>query len=186
MPANSLLFSRPPHWHTHKFTINPPKRLKPWLYEYDSLTQQLRQRYGRSFRVEVLFEQWRPAFIEESRTLTVRADGFQLIREVALMNADQPLILARTIIPATTIDAAHRKLSGLGNRPLGEVLFSYRDLQRQQRQICCINQQYWSKQTPYSLDIKQPIWGRRTLYSIQQHPLLVSEFFLDDLLKSQP
>ena len=55
---------------------------------------------------------------------------YGLIREVMLHSQGKPLLLARTVIPDETIKVAHRNLAHLGTRPLGEVIFSYPDLER--------------------------------------------------------
>lgn len=183
MPANSLLFQHPAVWKSHRFSTQPPAALYPWLFEYDSLTQELRNRYGADFKVDVLFQQWRPAFNEECRQLGVAQHRYQMIREVLLIGNEQPLILARTVMPSATIATAHRKLSGLGSRPLGEVLFAYPDLQRRQRQISHLSPDNWNPDLQKRFSLDTAIWGRRTIYAIHQQPLMVAEFFLPGLIQ---
>jgi len=90
----------------------------------------------------------------------------------------KPLVLARTILPAQTIRIAHRNLSHLGNRPLGEVIFAYPDLERRQRQFSLATPGNWSAALQTDTPVTQPIWGRRTVYAIHKQPMLVAEFFL--------
>lgn len=92
----------------------------------------------------------------------------------------QPLILARTILPEETIRIAQRNLSHLGNRPLGEVIFAYPDLERRCREFALVSSKHWSPTAIASFSLDDAIWGRRTLYAIHQQPLLVSEYFLPD------
>ena len=90
--------------------------------------------------------------------------------------------MARTIIPGQTIKVAHRNLAHLGNRPLGEVIFSYPDLERVSMEIARVKPQLWTDAAMEKAAIRQAVWGRRTIYSIQQRPMLVSEFFLNEIL----
>lgn len=90
----------------------------------------------------------------------------------------QPLILARTVLPEETIRIAHRNLSHLGNRPLGEVIFAYPDLERRRREFALLTNKHWSSAAQAAFPLDDEIWGRRTLYAIHQQPLLVSEYFL--------
>jgi chorismate lyase len=94
----------------------------------------------------------------------------------------KPLLLARTIIPKETIKVAHRNLAHLGTRPLGEVIFSYPDLERIAMDLTLILPLTWADQAMQKAEINQPIWGRRTIYAIQKRPMLVSEFFLPEIL----
>ena len=94
----------------------------------------------------------------------------------------KPLLLARTIIPEETIKVAHRNLSHLGTRPLGEVIFSYPDLERITMDLTLIKPNTWTSTAQQNANIAQPIWGRRTVYAIQKRPMLVSEFFLPEIL----
>ena len=108
---------------------------------------------------------------------------FQLIREVLLHAGSTPLVLARTILPEPTIRIAHRNLSHLGTRPLGEVIFAYPDLERRQRDFSCATTVNWSSAIRRSFEVDRPVWGRRSLYAIHDQPLLVAEFFLPGLFK---
>ena len=180
MLAKSYLFCRSPRWKTHNFELahQLPTDLQSWLYEPGSLTKRLRGIYGRDFGVKVLYQRWQPAFIDECRLLGVRPGAFQLIREVLLYAHQQPLILARTVLPTATIKIAQRNLSHLGNRPLGEVIFAYPDLERRRHQLSNAETGLWSAAVKSELQPPAEIWGRRTLYAIHKQPLLVAEFFL--------
>ena len=180
MPNNSFLFNHAPRWHQHDFGLQRhlPSELQSWLQETGSLTKRLRAIHGEDFAVSVLFQGWRRAFIDESQLLEQPASDYQLVREVMLHNNHQPLVLARTIMPQATIEIAQRKLSHLGSRPLGEVIFAYRDLELRQRQFSRIEPAIWAKQQQANNRIETATWGRRTVYAIHNQPLLVAEFFL--------
>lgn len=185
MPTKSYLFTRPPIWKSHHHGLGQqlPAYLYSWLTETGSLTKRLRGIYSRDFGVKVLFHRWKPAFIDECQLLDQPPARYQLIREVLLHANGQPLVLARTILPESTIKIAHRNLSHLGNKPLGEVIFAYPDLERRLRQIGCAETSIWSPQLQAKVGVYQSIWGRRTVYAIHDQPLLVAEFFLPHLIE---
>jgi chorismate--pyruvate lyase len=185
LPNISHLFTRPPLWKSQLrgSDSQPPAALRPWLDETGSLTKRLRSVYGKNLAVKLLFHHWKPAFAEECRQLKVPHHRYQLIREVLLHIGDTPLVLARTVLPEHTIRIAHRNLSHLGTRPLGEVIFAYPDLELRQRYFSQAAPSCWSTAIQNQFQIEPAIWGRRTLYAIHHQPLLVSEFFLPAMLQ---
>lgn len=140
--------------------------------------------YGNRLAVSLLYHRWKPAFAEECQTLNLPHHRYQLIREVLLHVDATPLVLARTILPEATIRIAHRNLSHLGTRPLGEVIFAYPDLELRRRYFSLSPANVWSLAVRAEFDINQTMWGRRTLYAIHNQPLLVSEFFLPAIGKA--
>ncbi|MDQ7089426.1 MAG: chorismate lyase [Methylococcales bacterium] len=185
MRTNSFLFNDEPNWKPNHSQIRQqlPLKVQSWAYEAHSLTQRLRCFYGDAVKVKILFHQWKTPFLSEAQHLHLRYPRYSLIREVLLYADDKPLILARTILPKRTIQIAKRNLSHLGTRPLGEVIFSYPHLERLDMNICCIKTKLWSEALQQQLTLEPVIYGRRTVYAIQQQPLLVSEFFLPDALR---
>jgi chorismate--pyruvate lyase len=141
----SSLYPKEPTWFCNrlKSRLNIPDRAASWIYEAGSITQRLRDYYGARVRVQVLNNRWQRSFISESRLLKTPTEKYTLTREVLLYADDIPLILARTIIPKRTISSAHRNLSHLGNRPLGEVIFSYPRLERLALEIAQVQCHQW-------------------------------------------
>lgn len=184
MTTKSYLFNNEPLWREHRRGNQHalPAAVQSWTYETGSLTQRLRDYYGNKIAVNILFHQWRAPFLSERLQLQMPLRRFGLIREVMLHRDGTPLLLARTIIPDETIKAAHRNLSHLGARPLGEVIFSYPDLERIAMDLTWIAPDGWASQIRKKANIDQPVWGRRTIYAIQKRPMLVSEFFLPEIL----
>lgn len=185
MILNSFLFDRWPNWQLQRPGLRHrlPNTVQSWVYEPGSLTKRLRKHYGRRFAVEILFQHWQPALLNECRALDLPQHRYALIREVLLHADGKPLILARTVLPAPTIRVAHRNLSHLGTRPLGEVIFSYPHLERRQLDVSQVTPCNWSQPLRQRFDLNETLWGRRTVYAIQRQPLLVSEFFLPDTLQ---
>jgi chorismate lyase len=184
LPNKSLLLTVEPTWRENRPGLRHfiPASVASWVFEPGSLTRRLRGYYGNSVKVNVIYQRQLTPFLSESRILNQPNHRFCLTREVLLHADNIPLILARTIIPEQTVRSAHRNLSHLGSRPLGEVIFSYPGLERLQLQVTIVDQAFWTTQALKLGDIKEPVWGRRTIYAIKQKPLLVNEFFLPGAL----
>jgi len=183
LTTQSVLFNREPAWRENRIGTRHqlPETVQSWTFESGSLTQRLRAVYGDAVAVKVLFQQWRVPFLTERCLLKLPEHRVCLSREVLLHADGKPLILARTIIPATTIKIAS-SLARLGTRPLGEVIFSYPKLERIAMDVTLINPAYWTTSALTTADIEQPLWGRRTVYAIKHQQMLVSEFFLPEIL----
>jgi chorismate lyase len=184
LTEKSLLFKREPNWVPawRGKQGNIPSTARSWLYEPASLTQRLRNTCGHSFQVRLLRQCWAKPFQGEAKTLQIRNGRHALIREVSLQCDQEPLILARTIIPQRTLRGAHRRLSNLGTRPLGEVIFSYPRLQRLRLEIAHITNTDWNRESMANVAPDSGVWGRRTVYSLSGRKLLVCEFFLPAVL----
>lgn len=184
MTIKSFLFAQEPTWRENlrgsHHTL--PENVQSWAYEPGSLTKRLRDYYG-TVKVNILLHQWRKPYLSERKQLGLTEQRYALTREVMLSSGDTPLLLARTIIPQETIKVAHRNLAHLGTRPLGEVIFSYPDLERIAMDLVLIAPSHWSNQALKLANIQDLTWGRRTVYAIQQRPMLVSEFFLPEILE---
>lgn len=100
-----------------------------------------------------------------------------LIREVHLMCDDHPVVYARTVIPVSTLVGPQKRLAHLGDKPLGAVLFSDKSMRRSEVQVACLKPAQVKLATANSEDI----WGRRSVFRLNDRPLLVSEYFLPDL-----
>lgn len=159
-----------------------PENVQSWTYEAGSLTRRLRCCYHDRVTVKVLWQQWRMPFLSERKRLKHAEHHYAFIREVLLHNDGKPLILARTVIPAGTIKVARSNLAHLGTRPLGEVIFASPRLERLEMDVALLKPSLWTPVALVEAGIKQPIWGRRTVYAIHDRQMLVSEFFLPEVL----
>ncbi|MCD2449172.1 chorismate lyase [Methylicorpusculum oleiharenae] len=184
MPTKSFLLAHEPHWIAARQGIHQhlPDSAQSWIYEPGSITQRLRSYYGDGVKVEILFLEWQAPFLSESRMLRVPTHRYALTREVLLHINGKPLILARTLIPERTLRAARRNLAHLGNRPLGEVIFSYPKLQRLEMDFTEAEPSVWTEAAIGTAHIGQSVWGRRTIYSIRHRQMLINEFFMPDAL----
>lgn len=190
MTIRSQLFSRAPDW----FQLGSsqrrriPEDLHSWLFEPGSLTRRVRGLCGNEFHVRVLQQNWLRPFTDESRTLRLRLSRVALVREVMLQCGEQPLVVARSIIPASILRGTQRHLAYLGNRPLGEILFSDPNLKRLGLELAVVERAKWLPERSKALDFAESsdrIWGRRSLYAVAHGNLLVAEFFLPSLLERE-
>ena len=135
---------------------------------------------GEDFSVRVISQHWQKLNAEEASAMSFKHVRSALVRQVLLCCGDQPLVYARTVIPATTVQGAQRRYANMGNRPLGAMLFADRTMRREEVQVAIL---------PASHEVNQfskadePVWGRRSVFRVAGKPLLVSEYFLPDLIK---
>lgn len=137
----------------------------------------------RRFRVQVHRQGWALPSLDEARTLDLRIGARAFVREVHLFCDEQPCVFARTVIPGTTLQGKYRRLTRLGNRSLGAVLFADKTLRRSDLEIAVIGkrQALFTPATVLSAVKPAKIWGRRSLFHLSNRPLLLSEIFLHDM-----
>ncbi len=137
------------------------------------------------FSVRVLDQQWVKPSIDEAKLLNIPFRQTAVLRQVQLLCGKTVCVYARSIIPLKTMRGKHRRLRHLGNRPLGAYLFSNPGLVRSGQQLARIakNDPLFEIATSGSDHKCEQIWGRRSLFTIDGKPLLVSEFFLPALFE---
>lgn len=170
-------------WRAQNFTALPAG-IEPWLRDTGSLTRRVIQACnGGAFRVRLLRQGWGKPWVSEAGALRVRLTEATLIREVDLECNGRPWVFARTLIPATSFSGPARRLAYLGEKPLGAVLFSERQVSRGTTQLARIQPQHLLYQAATDhLDEPPPeVWGRRTLFYFAHRPILVNEIFLPDI-----
>jgi chorismate--pyruvate lyase len=137
------------------------------------------------FSVRVLSQRWVKPKIDEAKLLNIPYRQIVLLRQVQLLCGETVCVYARSIIPLKTMRGRHRRLRHLGERPLGAYLFSNPGLRRERQQLAIIasNDSLFDIATSGSTQNCEHIWGRRSLFVIDNKPLLVSEFFLPALFR---
>jgi chorismate--pyruvate lyase len=110
----------------------------------------------------------------EQRALKLNTRQRALLREVTLFVNGTAWVYARTIIPLGTLKGKLRYLQHLGNRPLGEQLFVNPTMQREAMMFATVANAH----LPAELKHSKPLGGRRTLFKLNNKPLLVCEIFL--------
>lgn len=110
--------------------LPPSPQLAAWLRATGSLTQRLR-RTGQRLEVIRLAQGSAPLLPGEARDLAGRGSPPRaLVREVLLVVDGRPLVWARSVASARSVNGPWRALQGLGSRPLAELLFASRQVSR--------------------------------------------------------
>ena len=168
IPRRRIMFGQVPHNVLH------------WLLDRASLTQRIVSACPGRFRVKVLAQQWARPMTNEARALGMAPNGHALVRQVQLLCDETPWVYARTIIPRSTLTGGERRLAYLKSRSLGAMLFADPTMRRSEVQISRVT----SRDKLYNIVAGQLdqspeiIWGRRSVFTISNKPLLVSELFL--------
>lgn len=157
-----------------------PSDVSAWLRDRGSLTRAVIRACPGRFGVKVRSQGWGKAMPTERALLELSPGRLSLVREVKLLCDEEPWVFARTLIPATSLRGAARRLARLRNKPLGAVLFSDPHTRRLGVQVARLTAQHALYHAACSHLARRPdeIWGRRTLFSYAGKPLLVNEIFL--------
>lgn len=157
-----------------------PPVLRDWLWEPGSLTRRVIAHCDGAFRVNLIRQSpGRP--LESERRLLAMGQGEQaVVREVQLLCAERPWVFARTLLPLANLGGAMQRLTRLGTRPLGEVLFTARDVERRLVQVAQLHPTHslFAAASDPSADGPECLWGRRALFALAGKYLLVNEIFL--------
>lgn len=146
-------------WLDRNQSENIPRDVKIWLYDEQSLTKKLKQQFH-FFSVNVVLQREVTPCLGEKEILAY--NGICVERKVELLGDGDAVVYARSVIPKT-VDTV--KLLNIGAKPLGEVLFNSSGTSREMLQITNI----------------EGVWGRRSIFTVGDTKVLVSEFFLNTL-----
>lgn len=165
------------HWQNPK-QFSVAAQLLDWLLDPNSLTLRLKK-YCQHFRVEVLGQAIERCSESEANE-DIHTGEQVLVREVLLYCDDVPQVFARSLIPLTSLTGEQQQLAHLGTQSLGQVLFNHPDLKRKCIEISSFDQQSQVSQLSRYLDLSvtTPLWGRRSVFLLEQKPVMVAEIFL--------
>jgi len=155
-------------WHEEQVlqTTQIPLTVQSWLFEKGSLTARLKQ-VCQQFDVKVQSEKWIEKTFENETALL--PEGLYWCREVVLHGDGKPWVEARTLI-SKALFTDYQSLSTLGDKPIGEWLFA-------------LSPQRLG--TQWAQDSAGGLYARRSLFLVQEMPLLISELFLENSLISE-
>jgi len=170
------------HWRNRAqiFASALPEKTADWLFDPASLTARLIRTCPGEFAVKVLQQSYSLPRLSEHRILHMQNRERAIIREVHLLCDDHPVVYARTVIPVSTLTGAQKRLTFLGNKSLGAILFSDRTMERGEVQIARLK----AEQVKLDSATNEDIWGRRSVFTLSAKPLLVSEYFLPELFSN--
>ncbi|VAW45096.1 Chorismate--pyruvate lyase [hydrothermal vent metagenome] len=177
--------TRPFFWKPAKLIqrISAVKNTQNWLTTKGSLTTQLRQLCP-ELEVVILSEKLERPLANEAQSLGLQPSEPAWIRCVLLQGGAENWVYARTVIPHFLESNPWFHLQQLGNKPLGEVLFQDSAIQRTPFTFARHPLTNWPY-LPLSSDQESKVVGyaRRSVFTQQQAPLLLTEVFLPSLLK---
>jgi chorismate--pyruvate lyase len=156
-----------------------PRPLRAWLSDQGSLTQRLKSRCG-SFRVVPLATGMARVNADEYAMLGMAPGTRAYVREVMLLCNEEPVVFAHSVLPPASLRGGWNDITRLGNRSLGEALFSDPRIERQAlayRCVRCDHPLYRATTMHYPVTVST-LWARRSIFCLNGHPLLVTEVFL--------
>ena len=164
---------------------NVPEKYLSWLIDPASLTERIIHSCTKDFRVQLLQQERARPSRNEAMALGMRIDSRALVREVQLLCGATPWVYARTVIPPVTLARKSRRFTALGARSLGAMLFADPSMTRGEVEIARLtpNDPLFHIAARHISGKQQVIWGRRSLFHLGGKPLLVSEFFLPDIVQ---
>lgn len=161
-----------------------PAGLWPLIAETGSLTERLRERSGGLFQVQVLAQGHASLQEEDTALLGAKPDEAGYVRQVYLCGRAQPWVYARSLVAG----AADHWLKQLGERPLGDQVFSRADASRSHIEAARLDQHHaLYKEAVAHLPPAQrehstgELWARRSLLTVEGVHILIYECFLPDL-----
>ncbi len=157
-----------------------PPAILHWLLDRASLTQRIIGACDGPFRVRVLSQHWTRPMSNEAKALGMRRSSHALVRQVQLLCNDVPWVYARTVIPRHTLTGRQRRLAHLKSRSLGAMLYADPSMRRGELQLVRLTARD-KLHAMIAQHVDQPsavMWGRRSVFTLSNKPLLVSEIFL--------
>lgn len=153
-------------------------RLSQWLFEPGSLTQRLKN-HCQVFEVKILGKHQRLLNDVELALFGCQQQLVQ-VREVLLYCDHIPWVYAQTLMPLEYMPESVVKLTTLGEKPLGEVIFNQSGMTRSAIEVAEFVPRSVVAQLAEQLDIhvSESLWARRSLFCVDGYSLLVAEVFL--------
>lgn len=164
-------------WLAHPHSLQ--RSLRPWLIDRGSLTQRLKARCV-SFRVVPLATGLARPNADEYAILGLVPGTRAYVREVLLLCDGVPVVFAHSVLPLNALRGGWNGITRLGSRPLGEALFSDHRILRQPLAFSHLRRDhplFHAIERQHALSVGD-LWGRRSVFRLNQHPLLVTEIFL--------
>jgi len=167
----------------HHYQRNPLVQINPlwrsWLLDQGSLTQRLINASNGAFQVRKLRQGWQLPTRSEAQCLGLKPRQLAIVREVELLCHGEPWVYARSVFPQQTLTGRLRSLKKLDTRPLGALLFSDPTMERTHFEVAALYNDQLASYFPNNTDNSNSFaWGRRSLFFLDEKPILVAEVFL--------
>lgn len=158
--------------------------LAPWLRDHGSLTLRIQQRCAR-FAVHGVRSGLARIALDEAALLGVAPQHLAWSREVFLYADGRPVVFAHSACARQHLRGAWSAVSGLGNRPLGALLFAHPLVERKPLHYRALRSTHplYRRAIAALNDPPGRLWARRSLFYLHDAPLLVTEVFLPEILR---
>ncbi len=175
-------YTSDPFW--SRATIGCDAKLAPWLHDHGSLTRSI-QKNCDEFSVQVVSSGKSRIAYEESALLGIRPQHFAYSREVFLFADNQPVVFAHSTCAVSHLRGTWGAIKGLGNRPLGAMLFAHPQIKRRPLYFKVLRHHHplYHRASELLSDEARQLWARRSLFYLHGAPLLVTEVFLPGILQ---
>jgi chorismate--pyruvate lyase len=170
-------------WLPSLLAANHP--LHGWLGDSSSLTARIEARCAQ-LRVKVLAQGLSRPHHDEAILLGLRAGELACTREVLLIADDRPVVYARSLLAREDLRGAWRMFAGIGERPLGAVLFADPLVHRAPLNVHRLDardKRYCRVARFARLEEREALWARRSCFMRHECPLIVCEVFLPAILE---
>ena len=156
-----------------------PRQLRPWLCDRGSLTKRLKARCSH-FGVTPLSTGLARALLDETVLLEGAHAQHAYVREVILSCDQRVVVFAHSVVRRASLRGVWNGITRLGCHPLGESLFNNPRIQRQALVFRKLTHRHplFRRIDRYQTQTTRVLWARRSVFCLDQHPLLVTEVFL--------
>lgn len=180
--------SKNSHFIADKFwrgdTLGCDAKLALWLHDHGSLTRRIQQRCNH-FVVRKVHSGLARITWDESTLLGIASQRLAYSREVFLYADNQPVVFAHSTCAPKHLCGAWAAVAGLGNQPLGALLFAHPLIKRQPLHYKALRATHplYQKAAGVLSNPPSELWARRSLFYLHDEPLLVTEVFLPEILR---
>jgi len=155
----------------------------PWLRDHGSLTRRIQLRCAQ-FEVRPAYNGLARVAFDEAALLGFPFDTYAFSREVFLYADNMPVVFAHSTCAKKHLRGAWKSMLGLGNRSLGTLLFTHPLVKRHPLHFKQLQSHHPLYQSAVATLDHSPfrLWARRSLFTLNGAPLLVTEVFLPEIL----
>ncbi len=176
----------PAHFYINaRVGIKMPSAFRDIFFHPASMTSILNQLNNAKISVEMLAHHWQKPHDSEWQCLQ-KKESWGIGRDVVLHGVNEPWMYARTFIPESVVRSQGTAFSALGERPLGEILFSHPLCRRGNFNVAFLrpgHREYHIcvqhlKETP------EYLWARHSLFTLPAGEISLLEVFFPSLEKA--
>lgn len=166
------------NWQPAQEAKTIPDALREMILDQHSLTRRLKQVHNNEFFVRVISHDWQDPDASEKAFLHCD-DQRASIREVLLFGSGQPVVFARSVLPESSLSGENKVLLELGDKPLGEYIFSQPGLRRGPIEVTDLKASQFNSHLDFDFET-EIAWARRSLFYLREKPISVCEVFLPE------